>query len=239
MLRVLVLDGDDEYRNALCAHLVSAEMIACGIRSGAALGDALRQGPFDVVLCNVDLPGESGLSVATRLRLVSSAGLILLAVSARREDLVTALSLGADHYLVRPDDFRELELTIRNLHRGLQGRAVPLRAGPAPGGAWVFDAMRWTLVAPEGHTVSVTLAEHAVLNNLLTRVGEVVTRTELLATLVHAAVGAGGRNVDMIISRLRRKVGRISNQRLPIISARGIGYVFAGKGQMLGDRAKS
>src|SRR3546814_7000819 len=88
---------------------------------GTTLDEALHSGPCDAALFNVHLPVESGFSLAARLRLVSDAGLVLLTAAARREDRVLALSLGVDHYLVKPDDHHELEMVIRNLHRRLRG----------------------------------------------------------------------------------------------------------------------
>ncbi|MGQ0701043.1 MAG: response regulator transcription factor [Panacagrimonas sp.] len=131
MLRVLVLDGDEAYRKALCAHLGGAGIEAQGIARGAAFGDCLRRGRFDVVLCNVELAHESGFSVAARLRRVSEAGLILLADAEKREDRVLALSLGADHYRLKSGDFGELEMLCRRLQQGLRHSA------PEPAGVWI------------------------------------------------------------------------------------------------------
>lgn len=232
MLHVLVLDGDDAYRDALCVRLAGVGIKASGIRSGAVLDEALSKAPFDIVLCNVDLPGESGFSVAARLRRVSGAGLIFLAASEKREDRIMALSMGADHYLVKPEDFRELEMNIRNLHSLHGGEPGDQISGSTGTGVWVFDATRWTLTAPGGRAVSLSLAEHQVLNGLFKRTGEVISRRQLLAGLDRGHLRACSRNLDMIISRLRRKVSGATGETLPILSARGIGYVFSGPARL-------
>ncbi|MGQ0621057.1 MAG: response regulator transcription factor [Panacagrimonas sp.] len=228
MLNVLVLDGDDAYRRNLCLRLVGVGIKAFGIRSSASLDEALSKGPFDVVLCSIELPGENGFAVSKRLRRVSGAGLILLAASEKREDRIMALSMGADHYLVKPKDFRELEMNIRNLHALMGGETDRKAVGSSRPDTWVFDAAHWTLSTPEGRTVSLSLAEHQVLNCLFKRCGEVVSRTDLLTGLDRGEGRACSRNLDMIISRLRRKVSLATRKRLPILSARGVGYVFSG-----------
>ena len=235
-LRVLVLDGDKTYRDALCAYLDRGGVEAMGIDSGATLDAALAKGPFDAVLCSVDLPGESGFSVAARLRLISQSGLVLLTDSVKREEKMLALSLGVDHYLERPDDLREIEMLVRNLHRRLRGDAAESGSSPSESsGHWVFDTARWTLITPDAKHVSLSLAEYIALVALMTRAGEVISREELLAALDRRDVRLYSRNLDMIISRLRRKVARCSQDRLPILSARGIGYVFTGAGKLLGE----
>jgi DNA-binding response OmpR family regulator len=238
MTRVLVVDSDNTYRDAVCAHLSAAGMDTRGIAAGAQLDPALAQGPFDVVLCEVDLPDESGFSVAARLRLVSASGLVLLTKTEKREDRILALTVGVDHYLVKPEDLRELEMLVVNLHkRANEGSTQQITGGAALPSGWTFDAARWTLAAPEGGAVPLSRAEHLLLGCLLGHIGEVVTRDELLDVLDRRDVRVYSRNVDMIISRLRRKVARISSEKLPILSARGIGYVFTGPGKLLGEAA--
>ncbi|HEY1075108.1 MAG TPA: winged helix-turn-helix domain-containing protein [Fontimonas sp.] len=226
------MDGDDTYRQALCTHLAASGNEVHGIGLGADLDVVLTRLSIDVALCNIHLPDETGFSVAARLRMLSSAGLVLLAETERREDRILALSLGVDHYVTRSGDFHELEMLVANLHRRLNGPPVdartPLPDPRTPAGAWLFDAARWTLTAPEGAVITLSLAEHILVSALIARVGDVVPREELLAALDRGEVRLFSRNVDMIVSRLRKKVAQVSSERLPVLSARGIGYVFTG-----------
>src|SRR3546814_18977115 len=89
---------------------------------------------------------------------LSDAGLVLLTAAARREDRVLALSLGVDHYLVKPDDHHELEMVIRNLHRRLRGAARDLE--PARPRQWMFDAARWSITPPTGAISTLSLADY-------------------------------------------------------------------------------
>src|SRR3546814_3104261 len=156
------------------------EVMAYG-HGGTTLDEALHSGPCDAALFNVHLPVESGFSLAARLRLVSDAGLVLLTAAARREDRVLALSLGVDHYLVKPDDHHELEMVIRNLHRRLRGAARDLE--PARPRQWMFDAARWSITTPTGAIVTLSLAEYTVIAALLARPGDAVSRDALLTAL--------------------------------------------------------
>jgi len=230
-LRVLVLDGDETYREALCLHLAESGMEAHGIGSGAELDTVLQHARYDVVICSVELEDETGFSIAARLRLMSDVGVILMTTDEKPAGRVLALSMGADHYVAKARDLREVEALVRSLYRRLTrstAARVPATGLAAATASWVFDRMRWTLATPDGRAVTLSLAEHLVLGCLLERSGEVVPRERLLAALDRRDVRAYSRNIDMIVSRLRHKVGQASPQRLPVQAARGLGYVFTG-----------
>ncbi len=214
-------------------------MVANGVDNAAALQGL--QPPPDVVICNVDLRGENGLSVAAWARMATGAGVILLAEGERREERILGLSLGLDHCLSLPIDLRELELFVRNLgqrvaasaRRPVWGAVEPVARPAEPvlpsGTTWRFDVSRWQLIAPEGEAIALSLAEHLILRSLITHAGDVVSRDKLLTALRGRSVSLYSRNLDMIVSRLRRKVERACGERLPVVSARGIGYVFTGR----------
>ncbi|ORE89051.1 winged helix family two component transcriptional regulator [Oceanococcus atlanticus] len=234
MRQILLIDGDTESREKTRQHLLSRGA-AVSAQPGAEDLDTLLAGQrFDLVVCALDLPQDNGFSVTARVRMNSHAGVILIAADSNRDDRLLALTVGADHVISRPVDLRELDMLIDNLQRRLQmlGDASSDRAsdqGPQRPAHWVFDPAQWTLCPPAGESIQLSLAEYIVLGRLLDQPGEPVRRDELLRVLDRQDVRVFSRNLDMVISRLRRKAARAGAVSLPVMAARGIGYVFTGR----------
>ncbi|MGQ0701044.1 MAG: response regulator transcription factor [Panacagrimonas sp.] len=198
----------------------------------------LAQEAFDVVVCDFDFPDENGISLVSRLRTATPGGLVMLTHPARREDRILSLSIGVGHCLAKPVD---LPIVVRNLYKRL-GPAAALLARTAQGdepattaGVWRFDPVRWTLAAPSGHAVQLSMAEYVVVNQLLGRAGQAVSRDRLRDVLGSHQVRVYSRNLDAMMSRLRRILERPGCDTLPIQSARNIGYVFAGWSEVAGE----
>lgn len=234
-LGVLVIEDDDDLRDTLCQYLADAGMEVVGIPDASELENELGNRHVDVLVCDVNLPGESGFSAAARTRASWKVGIIMLTARARHDDRMLGLTLGADHYLVKPVDLRELEIVIRNLHRRLVAGVSSPAAERAPTTDWSFHASLWTLTAPNGRSTQLTLAERHIMACLMERSGEAVSRDELLAALNRAQIDAYSRNLDVAVSRLRRKVDEVCGEKLPVMSARGVGYVFTGRAQVVGQ----
>lgn len=232
MQQILLIDSNTQCREVTRLHL-QARGATVVIQSDADdLDRLLAQHHFDLVLCALDLPSDNGFSVTARVRMNSHAGVILIAADDNRDDRLLALTVGADHLITRPLDLRELDMLIDNLHRRLKlldagaGRSTSVSPSPAH---WVFDPTQWTLCPPAGQSISLSLAEYIVLGRLLDQPGEPVRRDELLRVLDRQDVRVFSRNLDMVISRLRRKASRAGAVSLPVMAARGVGYVFTGR----------
>lgn len=229
---VLVIEDDDDLRDTLCRYLRAIGITVHGLPSAEGLDDHLARHPSDVIVCDVNLPGENGFSIVARLRLATKAGVVMLTARGLEEDRMLGLSLGADCYLVKPVNLRELELVIRNLHRRLTDS--PLAQPEAVSQEhWVFDSARWTLTAPNGKAAQLSMAESRFVECLVARAGSVVTREELLVALGRPNLEAYSRNLDVTISRLRRKIETLCEMKLPVTSARGMGYAFNGRGEVI------
>ncbi|MEW6167134.1 MAG: winged helix-turn-helix domain-containing protein [Pseudomonadota bacterium] len=98
---------------------------------------------------------------------------------------------------------------------------------------WIYDAMRWRLIAPGGRGLQLSLIESQLIACLLSRCGEVVTREELLRCLYQPCTETRSRNLDVVVSRLRKKVESRCGQKLPVGTARGLGYVFVARGSVV------
>ncbi|HEY1076493.1 MAG TPA: response regulator transcription factor [Fontimonas sp.] len=231
---VLIIEDDDDLRDTLSLYLGDAGMDVVGIPDASELERELNRRHVDVIICDINLPGESGFSAAARARVASKAGIVMLTARAQHEDRMLGFTLGADHYMVKPVDLRELEIVIRNLHRRLVVDVAQQAAGDTPmPGRWTFHASLWTLTTPNGRSVQLTLAERHIVACLMEHPGEAVKREELLAVLNRAQIEAYSRNLDVAVSRLRRKVDDLCDEKLPVMPARGVGYVFTGRAHII------
>jgi DNA-binding response OmpR family regulator len=133
-----------------------------------------------------------------------------------------------DELLTQPINLQSIEPLVRDLH----DRLVTQRSAAAD--RWAYDAARWKLVAPNGRTVQLSLAESQLVRCLFQTQGEVASREDLLTALNRPHLEAYSRNLDVTVSRLRKKVEAQCRQRLPLTSARGRGYVFNAPAEVVG-----
>lgn len=215
-IRVILVDDEEDFRIPVARFLTRAGMTVAGVDSVEALETLLETDAADVIILDVNLPGESGLDAVHRLRRRTSAGLIMVTARSDVEDRVTGLDRGADGYLGKPVDLRELAASIRNLARRLEQPSEPE--------AWVFDGRAWTLTTPEGQAVTLTQTECLLVAALVEQAGEPVAR-DILADAVGLKLRDGeDRRLDVVVSRLRAKVRAVG--ALPIRAVRNVGYVF-------------
>lgn len=227
-IRLLIIDDDVELLDTLCIYFRCRGMDVRGITDGSQLGRAVED--VDIVICDINLPGDSGFALMARLRLTSRIGIIALTGRSQQEDRLLGLSIGADHWMTKPVSFGELELLIGNLHRRLQEAGQTAPAEPAQAQeCWQFDTTPWMLTAPNGRSVQLTQAEYRFIDCLLASAGRPVSREQLLEGLGRPNLDGYRRNLDVTLSRLRRKVEDACGEKLPVQSARGTGYVFTGR----------
>lgn len=230
-LRVLVIEDDDDLRDTVCRYLAGVGIKVYSLPSAEGLDEQLERFPVDIAICDVNLPTESGFSILARLRLATRIGVVMTTARALEEDRLLGLSLGADCYLTKPVNLRELEFVVRNLHRRLV--AAPAGAEATPKERWSLDSRRWSLTAPNGKSVQLTMAEARLVDSLLAQAGVVISREDILAALGRPNLEAYSRNLDVTVSRLRRRVEKVCDMKLPLSSARGTGYVFGGAGEIV------
>ena len=232
--RVLVIEDDDDLRDTVLRYLRGVGMLARGLESAEMLDAELERQDFDAVVCDVNLPGEDGFSVLARLRSRSAMRIVMLTARGMLNDRLHGLGLGADYYLVKPVNLRELEMVLNNLlqrSQEAQGQdtrepgpdAVPESAVLAP---WRYHATTWLLLSPAGARVQLSSAEARLLLCLLELPREVVGRAALLAAMGRPGLEAYERNLDVTVSRLRRKAEQACGEKLPIVAVRGEGYSF-------------
>lgn len=237
--RVLLVDDDREIRELVCSYLTSYNMYAEGVENAQAMRAALARDAYDVLLLDLMLPGEDGLSLCRELRAHPNfAGMPIIMLTARGEsvDRVLGLEMGADDYLVKPFDPRELVARIHTILRRIR------RDGGSDGNtsAWTttaqgnevrFDAWRLNrtlrqLHSPEGLVVPLSNAEFRLLWAFLERPQRVLTRDQLMDAARGRTMDAFDRSIDLLVSRLRQKIGDDPKQPRLIKTVRGEGYVF-------------
>jgi len=220
MPHILVVDDDDRLRELLVKFLADNDFMVSGARDAADARSKLATLTFDLIVLDLMMPGESGLDFAEDFRNNSQVPILMLTAMNESEDRIRGLEQGADDYLGKPFEPRELVLRINNILKRLP------EAEPAPSevglGDVVFRPLRGELERG-GRQIHLTEVEAALLSALANRPGEVMGREELIS--LTGATG-GGRAVDVQVTRLRRKIEQ--NPKLPryLQTVRGKGYVL-------------
>ncbi|WP_448664644.1 response regulator transcription factor [Sphingomonas sp. CJ20] len=239
---VSVVEDDDDLRRIIERFLLSVGMEVSASPDTTGLDAAWLERPPDVIVLDVNLPGENGLTAAARLRSRSTVGIIILTGHERDEDRLLGLSLGADHYFSKPIHLRELESVIRNLARRVGGqrpaRSSPSELEPSPNepqttAHWCLNLHDWALTAPNGVVVELSASESTFLASLLATEGQAVSRDELNRKLGKPNLDPDNRSLDVLASRVRRRIEDVTGMRLPVRAARGCGYVFTGTSELL------
>ena len=226
--RIHVIEDDEDIRAETIFALGELGFDAEGFGDAASFYKAFAVQPCDIVVVDIGLPGESGLAVVAHLRAVQRRlGLVLVTARGELEDRLLGLREGADAYLVKPVNMRELAETLNAVGRRLtaapQENAAP--ASPAPA-AWRLLEGDWILGDPEGRQMALTTSERAFLACLFGQRGTEASRDDLIRALGGDVFDFDEHRIDAIASRLRRKAAKLG-MRLPLHAVRGKGYVLA------------
>jgi two-component system phosphate regulon response regulator OmpR len=224
VLHLLVVDDDARLRALLQRFLAEQGFRVSAAPDAAAARAALAAVAFDLVVLDVMMPGESGLELAEALRQEgNNVPVLMLTARGAPDDRVAGFEHGADDYLQKPFDPRELALRIRTILRRATPPPQPLLQAPVQLGPRWFDAERSELRGPEG-TVRLTGGEAALLSALARRAGEVLRREEIATAL--GTPEAGERAIDVQVTRLRRKIEPDPREPRFLHTVRHRGYVL-------------
>lgn len=230
---ILVVEDDDELRKLLVTVLRRGGFRATGVTDGIEMRRLLASASVDLVLLDVMLPGQSGFDLCRELRAQGNIPIILLTALAEMTDRVVGLELGADDYLVKPADPRELIARIRALLRRVDGRED---VGPGRSRevahfvGWTLDTRQRELRRPDGVVVELTSGEYDLLLAFVERPQRVLSREQLLDLARNRAFGGLDRAMDVQISRLRGKLGSrplAEGEPAIIKTVRGSGYMLS------------
>ena len=221
--RLLLVDDDEKLRSVLTEYLGHNGFEVEEARDGAVALAKLERDAFDVVLLDVMMPGDDGLTVLGKLRRTRNIPVIMLTAKGDETDRVVGLELGADDYVAKPFSPRELLARVRAV---LRRSSAATETEIVRAGDLVLDLGQRT-AEDAGTLLDLTGLEFDLLTALVRRAGRVVPRDRLLAEAGRSDTLVGERTVDVHVSHLRNKLGDDPKNPTRIKTVRGVGYVFA------------
>jgi two-component system, OmpR family, response regulator len=222
--RVLIVEDEPELRWCLLKCLEPNGFSTVCVASAAEMYQALADGGFSVAIVDIGLPDQSGLVLVEYLRKNTDMGVIILTGMDTEEDRVRGYSSGADLFLAKPFNWRELVAAIKSI-AGRRFKPYSQPMTPAASGKWLLDKSSWQLTAPGGAAISVTAQELRFIEILAT-CGGVVPREKVLTMLYNRHDEHTSRALNALVRRLRAKIEEVG-ARSPIKTARTVGYSFA------------
>jgi two-component system OmpR family response regulator len=240
---IAIVDDEPDITQLLAGYLSRQGFVVTELASGFALMTLMARNAPDLVLLDLGLPGEDGFAIARKLRAQHRCGLIIVTGRGDSVDKVVGLEIGADDYVTKPFDLRELLARIKAVLRrmspdALAGESVAnvapyVSAAPAVRArerfgfeGWTLDLSARQLLSPAGHSVALTGGEFDLLCVLARHAGRVLSRDFLLEQTRGREAAPFDRTVDVQIGRLRRKLEDDSDEPRLIKSVRGAGYVM-------------
>ena len=227
--RCLLVDDDPEIRVLLLDYLTRFGLQAEAVPDGAALRKRLPRGGVDVLLLDLMLPDDDGLALCQWVkRTQPQLPVIMLTAQGDPLSRVLGLELGADDYVPKPFEPRELVARIKAVLRRAGASALPAEPTQLRFAGWCFDRIRRELTAPDGTLVALSAAEFRLLAAFVEHPGRVLARERLIDLTRSPDVAVSERAIDLAVSRLRAKFGGAAGQGL-IRTVRGEGYLFDAK----------
>lgn len=226
---LVVVDDEPIARETLAGYLEREGFRISAVEDAHGLRGILGREKVDLVLLDIRLPGEDGLSIIRELRTRSDLPVIFVTGRSDEIDRVLGLELGADDYVTKPFSPRELLARVRTVLRRTTDGARPERHNLTRRfGGWTFDLSLRTLMSAEGQEVRLTRGEFELLAALVRHPGQVLSRDVLLDQISHRDGPPNDRTVDVLIARLRRKIEADPADPHLIVTEHGVGYRFAG-----------
>lgn len=203
-----------------------------GFNDATGLYRSLLTQQFDVVILDIALPGEDGLSIAAHLRQIQPGlGVVMLTGTESRDNHLRAMRHGADAYLSKPVDIDIIAATLHSLSRRLERTAKGADSTDAQDGnaRWALASDDWCLVPPSGRIIALTTPERALLGLLNANRGQTVEKERLIEALTDNASDFDPHRLEALVHRIRRKAATAApgSAPLPLLSVRGKGYLLA------------
>ena len=226
---ILIVDDDRQIRTMLARFLAEHAMRVTQAGDGEQMFKALETGRFDVIVLDVMMPGDDGFTLCRKLRSSNTIPLILLTARNGETDRIVGLELGADDYVTKPFNPRELLARIRAILRriGATATAAPrLASATYQFAGWTLDTSRRSLISPQGALTDLTTGEFDLLVAFVEHPQRVLNRDQLLDLARGRVSLAFDRSIDVQVSRLRRKIEIDPNAPALIKTVRNGGYFF-------------
>lgn len=229
--RVLIVEDEVASLNLLASYLEAENYVVHKATNAADAEKILTTQVVDVILLDINLPGKDGLSLTREIRGKSDVGIILVTHRDDDIDRIVGLELGADDYVTKPYNIRELFSRLKNLVARV--RANPL-SGPSGLKAsesvkfdiWTLQIGRRLLVSDEGEQIQLTEGEFKLLSTLITHAGTVLSRDQIMNHMERREWFPTDRTIDVMIARIRKKLRDDRDHPKYINTAHGTGYIF-------------
>ena len=228
--RILIVDDDEDIRKLLEEYLRKNGFDAQAVADGPAMREALAARPASLVVLDLMLPGEDGLSLCRQLRARSQVPVLMLTAKGDPVDRIIGLEMGADDYLPKPFDPRELVARIRSILRRAKALPADTEINVPESfsfSGWRLDTKERNLRAPDGVVVRLSGAEYRLLLIFLQNANAVVSRDQLSNFTFGHDADPLDRTIDMQVSRLRERLRDEAREAAIIKTVRGKGYVLA------------
>ncbi len=226
---IAIVDDEEDLRDNVAAFLEAQGFKTWGADSAESFYRQRVVSSVDLVIVDLGLPGEGGLDLIAYLNTYCNHAVIALTARGALSDRISGLEAGADYYFVKPVDLFELKAAINAVLRKKTGEVKEtLQADKDDFGMWEIFLGKAILVAPNGVKVDLTTNEMLLLEILMDGKQEVFSKTQLLDLFGLQFLEGDFHRIEVLISRLRSKVYKISGQRLPLRSIFGKGVAFAG-----------
>jgi two-component system OmpR family response regulator len=226
---ILVVDDQQEICDLVQDYLTSEGYRVSTAHDGPGMRRVLSQAPVDLVILDLMLPGEDGLTLARALRSDSGIGIIILTGRGETVDRIIGLEMGADDYLPKPFHLRELLARVKSVLRRVQSRTGD---SPSPNrsraqfAGWHLDLSSRELLSPTGEEIRLTTGEFDLLTAFVNNPNQVLSRDRLLDLARNREAGPFDRTIDVQVGRLRRKLEDDPQNPSLIKTVRGSGYIF-------------
>ena len=228
--RILVVDDEEEVRDLVAAYLTKEGFRVATAPDGTSMRRVLAEDSVDLIVLDVRLPDESGFNLVRDLRRTHDTPVILLTGKSEPVDRIVGLELGADDYLSKPFELRELLARIRSVLRRSQSKPRPSPDAPADQvkvfAGWALDQVHRQLYSPAGVEVELTGAEFELLRELVNNAQRPISRNQLLNAAQSRDGAPYDRSIDVSISRLRKKLEKDPHHPTLIKTIRNVGYVL-------------
>tara|TARA_R110000868_G_scaffold39376_4_gene137104 strand:- start:22631 stop:23362 length:732 start_codon:yes stop_codon:yes gene_type:complete len=227
-MRILIVDDDPAFSTMIAEYLRDRGHNPVTVEDGEGMRAAMEHGDVDLVLLDLVLPKEDGVALTQYIRSNSSVGIIILSGKGDMADRVLTLELGADDYLQKPFELRELSARINSLSRrlGLEEEKPSDTATIATFADWKLDFVHRRLTSPGGEDISLTTSEFALLEVFVKNGNRQMSRAELVKSVRGREMKGYDRTIDIHVSRLRKKIEPAKHQPQFIQTVHGGGYMF-------------
>jgi len=227
---ILVVDDDTAIRNLLEEYLQAHGYQTSIVQDGVGMAEVLKKRAVDLIVLDLMLPGDDGLVLCRKIRAQSQVPIIMLTARNESIDRVIGLEMGADDYLAKPFEPRELLARIKSVLRRLHGTPPRAHEGEVVRyrfAGWTLDMRLHQLLSPRRVVVPLAASEHRLLTVFLDRPKAILSRDQLMDLCHGREAGPFDRSIDVRVSQLRQRLGDSAKNPVLIRTVRSVGYMLA------------